>query len=501
MKVLFIYPQLYAQVGFNYGVAFLSAVLKSHGHQTTLLDINERMGFDLDLDRIRREIESFSPDLIGFSLVTNQFPVGLQIARSIRSYWKSPLIAGGVHVTMDPRGVLESGAFDYACVGEGEEAMLELVERLVREEDTTHIENIWVSRNGEIVENPVRPFPDLKTLPQKDYEVFDYQRFLDVNDGWVRLMTSRGCPFQCTYCFNHQIVERYKKDLGVSVSRLHYLRHHPVEQVMDELRYLQDNYRGISTIIFDDDLFTIDRKYILSFCKAYREVSTFPFVCNAHVKVFDQEVAVALKEAGCKMVKFGIESGSERVRREVMNRRMNNEEIIRAFEVCHGEGLESSAFVMFGLPSETREEMMMTLDLLAGIQPQRVRWAVFFPYIGTRAFEMSREQGLINEEKMEALRNFTEESCLELGPELNLFVNRLTKVYPWYINALSSNTVNYLYRDLLQSVEQADEKTWEEMAEKILPLDRALSEVLSAAGQPHYTVRYNDFMAVKFPCP
>ncbi|MFQ6079142.1 MAG: cobalamin-dependent protein, partial [Thermodesulfobacteriota bacterium] len=121
MHVLFIYPNLNAQIGFNYGVAFLSAVLRRHGHVTRLLNINESLGYPLDLERVVSDVKAFSPDLVGFSVVSNQFQYALEIAKAIRSHTEAPFVCGGIHATMAPHEVLKMGIFDYVCLGEGEE--------------------------------------------------------------------------------------------------------------------------------------------------------------------------------------------------------------------------------------------------------------------------------------------------------------------------------------------------------------------------------------------
>ena len=194
MRVLFIYPNVGAQIGFNYGVAYISAVLKQAGHQTALLDINDKLGFGPDLERIRAESERFDPDIICFSLLTNQFRLACEIAAYLRRHFRDvPFLAGGIHATMAPEVTLETGLFDFLCVGEGEGASCELVDRLERGAETTRIRNIWYrDSDGTIHANPVRPFVSLDTLPIKDYEIFDFQRMINAKDGWVGLMTSRG---------------------------------------------------------------------------------------------------------------------------------------------------------------------------------------------------------------------------------------------------------------------------------------------------------------------
>ena len=498
MKILFIYPNLYAQIGFNYGIAFLSAMLKQRGHETRLINVNDQLNGPLDLEAIRREVLTFRPEAICFSITTNQHQYARLIARSIRSYWDAPLVAGGIHITMTPEEVFKEGEFDYLCVGEGEEALVELVDELEKGGAGGEIANIWSRHEDEMVANPVRPFVRLENLPRKDYEIFDFQRLVDAKDGWVGVMTSRGCPFHCSYCFNHRIMDRYRQELNLSAGRIGYIRRHPIPAAIEELEYLLSHYRGIDTFIFDDDLFTHDKEYLSEFCREYRQTIRLPFVVNAHVRKFDREAAVCLKEAGCKLVKFGLESGSPRIRTQVLRRPMKDEEIARAFDVASRAGLSTSAFVMIGLPQEGSEDIEMTLELLARVRPNRFRWALFFPYVGTEAYELSRREGLIDEEKLRSLPSFTEESCLDFGREHNLFLKRLKRAFPWYVNACSPDPlISNLYRQLIRLLEDLGEKEPDQWKKEVLSLDSELSHFLSLTGREHYVVRYNDFMAVK----
>jgi len=497
VKILFIYPNLYAQVGFNYGVASLSAVLKQHGHETALMNVNEKLGYPLELERIRREAEEFGPDLIGFSAVTNQYKYVLQMAGFLKQHFPVPQICGGIHATLAPDEVLQSGCFDFVCRGEGEYALLELADRLEKGGDVSSIENIWLMKEGNIIRNPVRPFVRLEDLPRKDYEIFNFQKMIDAKDGWVGVMASRGCPFRCTYCFNHQMVNLYQDDLGISGKALNYIRHYPAEEVLKELEYLLSRYRNIRMFIFDDDLFTFNKSYLMEFCKKYRERVGLPFVVNAHVKMIDGEMASALKDAGCRIVKFGLESGSERIRREILNRPMKDEDIIQAFHTVEQAGIHTSAFVMIGLPHETREDLMMTIDLLARIKPGRFRWAIFFPYVNTEAYEISRKGRFIDFEKMEQLSGFTEESCLDFGPEHNGWIEKLQKIFPWYVNARTNTSSSHFFQTLVKGAEALPLETWREIKDKIIPLDREISSLLLAQQKEHYAIRYEEFMAVR----
>ena len=498
MKVLFIYPNLYAQVGFNYGVAFLSSVLKRAGHDTALINVNEKLGAPPSEDALVKRVEAEAPGLVGFSLVTTQFQYALEMAGAIRRALPGvPIVAGGVHATMDPRGVLESGVFDYACVGEGEGALLDLAAALETGGDTDAIPNIWTRRDGGVIANPVRPFIDLAELPPKDYGIFDFQKMIDAKDGWTGLMASRGCPFRCSYCFNHRMVELYTRDTGLGGAELNYVRHHTVDEMIDEVGHLLANYENISTFIFDDDLFTFDKEYVREFCRRYRDVSDVPFVCNAHVRFMDYELANTLREGGCSIVKFGLESGSERVRREVMHRQMTSEQIERAFAAVNSAGLHSSAFVMIGLPGETEAEMDETVELLAKIRPGRFRWATFFPFVNTDAYDMAVELDLIDFEKIKSMPNFTDDSCLDFGPAQNLKIRKLRAAFPWYVNALSGDpAVARLFSRLVEVVGGLSHVAFQAFESQIGSLDSLLCQVVTKAGHELYSIRYNSFTAV-----
>jgi radical SAM superfamily enzyme YgiQ (UPF0313 family) len=497
MRILFIYPNLHAQIGFNYGIAYLSAVLRQNGHITRLLNINENLGYPLDISRIREDVEAFSPDLVGFSVVSNQLQYALEIAKGLRAHIEAPFVCGGIHATMAPRDVLQTGLFDYACVGEGEGALLELVQTLEKDGDTSTIKNIWLRKNGRIIENRVRPFHPLEGLPRKDYEIFDFQKMIKAKHGWVGAMTSRGCPFRCTYCFNHRLVDIYRNDTGPSPARLNYLRHHPIQDVIGELEVLLQHYEGIRMFIFDDDLFTFDRGYVHEFCQAYEKRIPIPFVCNAHVKVFDHAIAKSLKEAGCRIVKFGLESGSERVRREILNRPMSDRDVINAFKAADEYGLHTSAFVMIGLPGESIDELYATVDLLVAIRPGRFRWSIFFPYPGTVAHEIAEERGLIDTEKMQTLSNFTEESCLDFGEQQNLLIDKMATAFSWFVNGRGGLPASTIYRELVSKIEGMDKKIWGRARETVNAADREISAFLTHAGTEHYAVRYNQFMGVR----
>ncbi|MFQ5964749.1 MAG: B12-binding domain-containing radical SAM protein [Candidatus Scalinduaceae bacterium] len=496
MKILLIYPNINAQVGFNFGVAFISALLRKHGHTTRLINLNEKLARLPEDKEIQKIIEEFEPRLIGFSVVTPQYQYALKVAKLIKSFCDISIVCGGVHATMVPEEVIKEDCFDYVCVGEGEEAVLELASNLEKGADTKHIANIWSKDNGKTISNKVRPLPELSKLPRKDYDIFDFQDMINAEDGWVRLMTSRGCPFKCTYCFNHSIADRYKNETGRSFKDINYIRRHDVDEVIEEINFLLTNYKDITTFVFDDDIFTSNKTYLREFCDRYGNTVKIPFVVNAHARAFDEDRAKMLKEAGCIIVKFGLESGSERIRREILNRPMTNKEIIHAFECAHKYDLHTSAFVMFGLPHETKEDIFETIKLLGTIKPGRFRWSIFYPFPKTVAYEISKKGNFINFDKMKSLDNFTDDTCLDFGEEHNLFISRLQRTFPWYVNVYCNNSSNGIFPILTKMIEKIPSDAWEDVKDFIMPCDREISKQLVQSNTEHYTIKYNSFTAV-----
>jgi radical SAM superfamily enzyme YgiQ (UPF0313 family) len=496
MKILFVYPNAGSQLGFNYGLAHISAVLKKAGHSVDLWQLCEDLAPLPSKEQFIIRLKELAPDIVGFSVVTNQWPYTKKLASWARETTSAPIVCGGIHAMAAPEEILQTSSFDYVFRGEAEEAFLEFVEKLARRENAFEVKNLGLMRNGKIWLNPLRPLPDLTKLPFKDYDIFDFQKIIDAKNGWVGLMASRGCPFSCSYCFNHQVVKQYRNDLSCTFKQLNYIRHFDVRQVIDEVEYLLTNYQNIKMFIFDDDLFTFRRQYVVAFCQAYKDLCAIPFVVNAHVGFFDKERARYLADAGCKIVKFGVESGSARIRRQILQRHMENKKIVESIQIAHQFGLHTSVFLMIGLPNETYEDVMATIRLMSKAKPGRYRWSFFFPFPLTKAYELSAKGGYIDKEKMSHLVNFTEASCLDFGEKHNLFLKKVGRVMPWFVNAYSDLPVADFYRQKVEEILALDAHAWEERADSIHEEDKGISQDFVKEGLSHYAIKYNPFMGV-----
>ena len=189
---------------------------------------------------------------------------------------------------------------------------------------------------------------------------------------------------------------------------------------------------------------------------ARHQAFSLPFVVNAHVGFFDKNRARCLADAGCSIVKFGVESGSERIRSQILQRRMSNNKIIKAIKTAHQQRLHTSVFLMIGLPAETHDDVMATIRLMAQAKPGRYRWSFFFPFPGTKAYELSAEGNYIDHEKMAAMENFTDASCLRFGRDHDLFLQKVGRVMPWFVNAYSDMPMAKLYRQKVDEILAAE---------------------------------------------
>ncbi|MFH0778609.1 MAG: radical SAM protein [Candidatus Eisenbacteria bacterium] len=379
MKVLFVYPDFGrgASGKFYHGVAFLSRALKREGHTISLFHAIDRP----DPGEFVARVESLEPDLVAFSTTTNMFSSVREFAGALRKKRKVLSVCGGVHATLAPEEVIGSDGVDVVCVGEGEDALVELCQRLESGRDPTDVRNLWYKTNGKIVRNPVRPLREnLDELGFPDRSIFDRSVLEDARLERQVFLASRGCPYDCSYCCNHSLRE---------VAEGKYVRFrspgHVVEEIETVVREDAPRY-----LIFHDDVLTLNKKWLREFAELYRDRISLPFVCNSVATALDEQCLKLLKEAGCIEALIGIESGDEELRTKILRRRMGEEAILRAFHLCEHSGLESTAYNMVGLPFENMEKVLRTIKLNARARPTKIQVSIFFPFPGTRLYELCK---------------------------------------------------------------------------------------------------------------
>jgi radical SAM superfamily enzyme YgiQ (UPF0313 family) len=396
LKITFVYPDLEPQVldwpgQFCHGITILSAVLKQRGHRTSLIHITQPVNKAEFIERIKKD----APGLIGFSSTSHMFALVRTLASWLADVGVDvPTIYGGIHPTIAPEEAIETEGIDMICRGEGEGPLIELCQRLENREDIGDIENLWVKKNGAIIKNPLRPvIEDLDTLPFVDRTIFSYKDIIREWRGVGNFMVSRGCPFECTYCCNHLLRRIYGR-IGKAI------RFRSVDNVIAEIKQVVEEYPSINGLVFDDDILFLKRNWSEEFAEKYSREIHLPFKCNARADITDQAVIDLLKKAGCLQVQFGIESGNEEIRQNVLKRRMTNEQIEKAFAMARKAGMKTHSYNMVGLPGDTPETILEAIKLNALIKTDNLYFTIYQPYQGTKLAEICREQHLVTSEDL-----------------------------------------------------------------------------------------------------
>ncbi len=384
MRVLFVYPvppPRLQVLRYQQGIGSMSAVLKQAGHQTDLLIQHEFVPDDLG-EAVRR----FNPGLVAISATSGLFPLAREIARAAARDHGLPVIMGGVHPTLLPEESINAEGVFAICRGEGEYPLLELCDALDRGADPTAIRNLWVRRGDRVWRNKLRPLiADLDALPFPDRELFHFGGLLNTF-AEAEFMGSRGCPYRCTYCVNHALIELYR-------GKGPYVRFRSVDNLLAEIGQVAARYPQTGILGFHDDTFTLDRRWLREFAGKYPARFAYPFWCNATAGSLTQETVDLLSQAGCEEVRIGIESGDDFIRREVLDKQVSREEIVGAFDRLHRAGINTYAFNMIGLPGETPATIEETVRINADARSDQMFLSVFQPYPGTRAYDLCLEKG------------------------------------------------------------------------------------------------------------
>jgi anaerobic magnesium-protoporphyrin IX monomethyl ester cyclase len=385
MKVTFVYTDYgqYNQNNFNRGVAMLSSCLKEKGHKTALVHISKR----ITEKEFKRLVKKTAPDLVAFSFISNMFSQVKQF-----SVWVSEMniraIHGGMHPTVAPEECLAAEGINVVARGEGEGIITDFCAALGSSDDIKNIPGLWVKDRGRIYRNPQRDLiENLDKLPYPDYELFNYE---NLEEGAVHkiLVTqaSRGCNYDCTYCCNHAVRSLYKNSGR-------YLRYYSVDRLLDEIEAGLKRYPFLKEVRFYDDTITQDKRWFGEFARKYKKRINLPYSGNERVENIDTDSVALLKESGCISLDLGIESGSQFIRQRYMNRWMSSESIVAAFRRLKESGINANSFNILGMVGETPQTVLETIKLNALAGPSVTFNAYFYPFKGTRAYEMVNERG------------------------------------------------------------------------------------------------------------
>jgi radical SAM superfamily enzyme YgiQ (UPF0313 family) len=368
------------------GLAQLAACLREKGYEE--IYIIDAPALEYNQSETVKAVMDKSPDVVGFTATTTEYPSILKIAKELKNKMPSiRTVVGGPHITVMPE-TLNAEAFDYAVIGEGEQTLLELIEFLFYSKgNISNIKGLAFIQDGKLRLTEPREFlPNLDDLPMPAHDLLPINRYRppamsDRGKPFTCMITSRGCPVQCTFCSSSHIFGRK-------------VRYRSVEKVIEEIDYLQNRF-GISHVYFQDDEFTINRKRLLAFCKAVKERRReFIWDCLGRVSDIDKEIAEAMAEAGCIGILFGTEfgyqEGLDRVRK-----RITLEMTRKAIKFAKAAGISARASFMMGFPWESEKEIKKTIDFAMEIKADILAMQIFIPYPGTEIYQSMVDENLI----------------------------------------------------------------------------------------------------------
>jgi len=434
--------QRFDPLGSQHGLMSISAVLKSNGFSDVRLIHFVRR---IDFGRWRKELSEYDPGLIGFYLPSCQVGIVRKLIAEMPNRGAFT-VCGGPHTTCYPKSIEEIAGLDAICVGEGEYVMVELAQALQEGKDPTRVPGLWVRHNGRIVRNKPRPFiANLDELPYEDWDLFDTQHSIDAYGlTQIRVMASRGCPYRCTYCFNHRLREAQPG---------RYVRFRSTEHLLGELKMLKSRFR-FREVFFDDDIFMLDKKRLAEFAERYPREVGVPFIFCGRVEVCDRETVKLLKNAGARRIAMGVEVGNEELRRKVLRRPMSNSQIMETALAAREVGLQIKTFNMVGLPGETPEMHMETVRLNRQIRPTVIGSAVFTPFPGTDLYDLCVKEGYLPQGK-EIPNEAAFDTCILQMPQFTAKqINRCYKLFPirvfWKESKVKALGFTLLYSNLGQ---------------------------------------------------
>jgi radical SAM superfamily enzyme YgiQ (UPF0313 family) len=375
------------------GLGYLAAVLEKEGYDVKLIDM-----IDTSFKDAERIIRGEKPQVVGISCNLTDFRWGAfelaKIAKRVDS--NMVVVLGGSHATHLYKQILENFPVDIIVRFEGEFAFLEVVKALETGSDLKSVKGIVYRDGGKIVKTEDRQAIDnLDSLPFPAYHFFDFDKYVHYaspvkfkgkNVSELKssnMMASRGCPYHCKYC---------------SISTFwHSCRFRTVNNVVDEMEFLHENY-GVTHFNFFDDVFTLDKARVEKLCREIiRRKLDISWECVTRVDFVSDDMLAWMKKAGCLSISYGVESGSPTVLNAV-NKKQTLDQIVRAFHMTHKHGILAYILLMVGNPNESNNSIDETIDLLRIIKPDKIRTTLTMVYPATDLYSTCKEKGWIDDE-------------------------------------------------------------------------------------------------------
>lgn len=393
----------------NNAIRSIAATLRNSGYRVFEIYFKNWINNSLvwpkkdELDNLITILRNTKTDLIGISLRASAYlKVAVLITEYIKRFLKVPIIWGGLHPTLVPEECIEFA--DMVCRGEGEYPMLDLADSILKQKSINSIPNLWVKEENDIKKNEIRPLvQNLDGLSFLDYtnedKYYIENRRIIAGDPIIksplfRIMASRGCVFNCSYCYNSVLRKVYN-------GKGRYFRYRSVENVIKELSQIKGVFKNLKYIQFDDEIFIFDDKWIREFSQEYKKKINLPFSCFLSPGDYQEGLLVELREAGLEAIHMGIE-GPERINKVLYNRRFSEDTILKNAEMFHRLGLIARYQLILDDPASREEDRRALFQFLMKF-PRPLELYLFsltiFPK--TDLAERLLTEGLISEDDIE----------------------------------------------------------------------------------------------------
>lgn len=384
------------------GIASLSAVLLQAGHQSEVAAL-------ADTERQDKLLRDFKPAILCLSLITGQHPLFIERARQIKAAHPQLLVlAGGPHPTFYPE-CIEEPCIDAICRGEGDKALPAFVSNVEEYGAVPEsLANWWIKQpDGTMSRSEVAPLlADLDVLPYPDRSIFD-RALPGAKPVTAFIMASRGCPFNCSYCFNHSYRDLYH-GLGTMCRR------RSVANVIAEIQQVRKQC-PLQMVVFQDDTFNLDKKWLKEFAGCYGSEISLPFHCHLRADLLDEETVYLLKTAGCLSVKLGLESGREEVRNGILKRGMTLEQFENACALLHRSCIRFATENILGVPGSSLDDDLFTYAVNRRVRPQHSFASLMQVYPRTGIAAYALQHGFATTPVMDFPATFYEDSAINIS--------------------------------------------------------------------------------------
>jgi len=380
MKIAFIEPSVLSVEPL--GIAYLAQMLVDNGHSVRYFEMPRRHSLE--------RLKEFGPDVLAFSATTGKHRICRELNAHLRSEINAMSIFGGPHCTFYPQFIETSPLIDGVCQGEGEHAIVDLINKLQNGQDYSEIDNWWVRIGSDIHRNEVRnKIEDLDAIPFPNRDVIYLENKELLHSPIKRILTSRGCPFRCSYCFNKRYNSIYKDKGKV-------YRTHSVSRIIQEVKSIKDNYNFTFLKMVDDNFqLNSDCK---EFAEQYKREINIPFLCNIRPNSISDEKIKNLKKGGCAAVTMAIESGNSFIRNEILHRDLSEDVMDKAINIVKNNGIKIWTQNIIGNPSETFEMALETYNFNVRHKIDFAECFLLTPYPGTEVYHYCKKNNLLKED-------------------------------------------------------------------------------------------------------